>query len=42
MHRERLRIDDEPTPLSAHFVTENFFAELGAGARLGRLLAARR
>jgi predicted permease len=38
MHRERLRIDAEPTPLSAHFVTENFFAELGAGAQLGRLL----
>ena len=39
MHRERLRIDEELAPLSAHFVTENFFAELGAGARLGRLLA---
>ena len=38
MHREGLRIDDEPTQLSAHFVTDNFFAELGAGARLGRLL----
>jgi len=38
MHRERLRMDEEPTPLSAHFVTDNFFAELGAGARLGRLL----
>ena len=39
MHRERLRIDEELAPLSAHFVTENFFAELGAGARVGRLLA---
>jgi predicted permease len=39
MHRERLRIDEELAQVSAHFVTENFFAELGAGARLGRLLA---
>lgn len=38
MHRERLRIEEEPTLLSAHFVIHNFFTELGAWARLGRLL----
>jgi predicted permease len=33
-----VRIDDDETPLKAHFVTANFFAELGAVPRLGRLL----
>jgi predicted permease len=34
----RLRIDEDPTPLQAHFVTPNFFRELGAAPKLGRLL----
>lgn len=33
-----VRIDDDETPLQAHFVTTNFFTELGAVPRLGRLL----
>jgi len=34
----RLRIEGEEKPLAAHFVTANFFTELGGTARLGRLL----
>jgi predicted permease len=33
-----VRIDEGETPLKAHFVTANFFTELGAVPRLGRLL----
>ena len=32
-----MTIDGEERPLTAHFVTENFFSELGAAARVGRL-----
>ena len=41
-HRAGWPIDGEERPLTAHFVTENFFSELGAAARLGRLFDARR
>jgi predicted permease len=34
----RLPIDKEEKPLNASFVTANFFSDLGATARLGRLL----
>jgi predicted permease len=34
----RLTIDGEQKPLTVHFVTPNFFQELGATARLGRTL----
>ena len=34
----RLRIEGEEKPLSAHFVTPNFFKELGGVPRLGRVL----
>ena len=33
-----VRLDDDETPLRAHFVTANFFTELGAVPRVGRLL----
>ena len=33
-----VQIDGDDTPLRAHFVTANFFTELGAVPRLGRLL----
>jgi predicted permease len=33
-----LRMEHEPRPLKAQFVTANFFSELGAAASLGRLL----
>jgi predicted permease len=33
-----LTIEREETPLKAHFVTANFFSELGAVPRLGRML----
>src|SRR5947208_12129536 len=34
----KLATDGEEKPLSAHFVTPNFFSELGASAKLGRVL----
>jgi len=42
LHTSTLTVEGEEKPLSAHFVTENFFSELGAAARLGRLLDAGR
>ena len=38
LNATKLAIDGEPKQLIAHFVTANFFSELGAAARLGRLL----
>jgi predicted permease len=37
-HNGRLTLDGDERPLSAQFVTENFFTELGTTARLGRLI----
>jgi hypothetical protein len=34
----RLTIEGEDKPVNAHFVTANFFSELGVAARLGRML----
>ena len=34
----RLTLEGGGPPVKAHFVTDNFFSELGAGARIGRLL----
>lgn len=34
----KLAIDGDEKPLNAHFVTANFFSELGASAKLGRTL----
>jgi predicted permease len=39
LHPDRLTIDAEAATVSAHFVTENFFSELGTPARLGRMFA---
>lgn len=38
LNATKLAIEGEPKQLTAHFVTTNFFSELGARARLGRLL----
>ena len=38
LNATKLAIEGEPKQLMAHFVTTNFFSELGARARLGRLL----
>jgi len=38
LNTSRLAIEGEEKQLNAHFVTSNFFSELGATARLGRLL----
>ena len=36
--RAPLAVEGDKRPLTAHFVTENFFSELGTPARLGRLI----
>ena len=36
--RSSLTIEREPKPIMAHFVTANLFTELGAAAKIGRLL----
>jgi predicted permease len=38
MSASGLTLENEPDPLRTRFVTANFFAELGAGAALGRVL----
>jgi predicted permease len=38
----RFSVEGEGQPVEAHFVTTNFFSELGAGAELGRTLLASR
>jgi predicted permease len=38
VHTSRLTVEGDERPLTAHFVTENFFSELGTAARLGRLI----
>jgi predicted permease len=38
-NRGALTMEDEPKPITAHYVTANFFRELGAATRVGRLLA---
>lgn len=38
-HSGALTLEGQERPVNAHFVTENFFSELGAAARFGRLLS---
>jgi predicted permease len=38
LHYTSLAVDGEERPLKAHMVSENWFDELGAAARLGRLM----
>ena len=38
LNTAKVTIEGEDQPVTGHFVTANFFSELGASARLGRLL----